>query len=169
MKPQFGLEQRPDLKQEVQLVCSCCGQAYSPDKAWEDRLRAIVFGAEEYANCPNCTQEVLEQVLHDAGYRQRSHDRFIKWRKMFEGDSNAKSPPRNTTTEPTYEELKAQVERLERQMHDRLQFKVSEKGGVSIYGLGRFPVTLYYERGCACCMRHKTSANSSNRANRISS
>jgi hypothetical protein len=27
-----------------------------------------------------------------------------------------------------------------------LQFKVSEKGGVSVYGLGRFPVTLYYEQ-----------------------
>lgn len=25
-------------------------------------------------------------------------------------------------------------------------FKVSEKGGVSVYGLGRFPVTLYYEQ-----------------------
>lgn len=24
--------------------------------------------------------------------------------------------------------------------------KVSEKGGVSVYGLGRFPVTLYYEQ-----------------------
>jgi hypothetical protein len=23
---------------------------------------------------------------------------------------------------------------------------VSEKGGVSVYGLGRFPVTLYYEQ-----------------------
>jgi hypothetical protein len=28
----------------------------------------------------------------------------------------------------------------------RLDFKVSEKGGVSVYGLGRFPVTLYYEQ-----------------------
>jgi len=27
-----------------------------------------------------------------------------------------------------------------------LEFKVSEKGGVSVYGLGRFPVTLYYEQ-----------------------
>jgi hypothetical protein len=26
-----------------------------------------------------------------------------------------------------------------------LQFNVSGKGGVSVYGLGRFPVTLYYE------------------------
>jgi hypothetical protein len=27
-----------------------------------------------------------------------------------------------------------------------VNFKVSEKGGVSVYGLGRFPVTLYYEQ-----------------------
>ncbi len=27
-----------------------------------------------------------------------------------------------------------------------LSFKVSEKGAVSVYGLGRFPVTLYFEQ-----------------------
>jgi hypothetical protein len=27
-----------------------------------------------------------------------------------------------------------------------MEFKVSEKGGASVYGLGRFPVTLYYEQ-----------------------
>jgi hypothetical protein len=27
-----------------------------------------------------------------------------------------------------------------------LSFKVSEKGAVSVYGMGRFPVTLYYEQ-----------------------
>jgi hypothetical protein len=27
-----------------------------------------------------------------------------------------------------------------------LTFKVSDKGGASVYGLGRFPVTLYYEQ-----------------------
>lgn len=27
-----------------------------------------------------------------------------------------------------------------------MSFKVSDKGGVSIYGLGRFPVTHYYEQ-----------------------
>jgi hypothetical protein len=27
-----------------------------------------------------------------------------------------------------------------------MSFKVSDKGGVSVYGLGRFPVTLYYEQ-----------------------
>ena len=50
--------------------------------------------------------------------------------------------------EPTYEELKARLAELEgkQQRTGSLQFKVSEKGGVSVYGLGRFPVTLYYEQ-----------------------
>lgn len=53
-------------------------------------------------------------------------------------------------TEPTYEELKAQLEALKKQGGSRrtgsLEFRVGEKGGVSVYGLGRFPVTLYYEQ-----------------------
>jgi hypothetical protein len=51
--------------------------------------------------------------------------------------------------EPTYEELKARVEELEKKTTRRtgeLDFKIGEKGGVSVYGLGRFPVTLYYEQ-----------------------
>ena len=51
-------------------------------------------------------------------------------------------------TEPTYEELKAQLAALEakQQRTGSMSFKVSDKGGVSVYGLGRFPVTLYYEQ-----------------------
>ena len=53
-------------------------------------------------------------------------------------------------SEPTYEELKARLEEMEKQQGSRrtgsLEFRVGEKGGVSVYGLGRFPVTLYYEQ-----------------------
>lgn len=53
-------------------------------------------------------------------------------------------------TEPSYEELKARLAELEKQTANKrsgnLEFRVSEKGGVSVYGLGRFPVTLYYEQ-----------------------
>ena len=53
-------------------------------------------------------------------------------------------------TEPTREELMARIAELEKQAVSKksgsMQFKVSEKGGVSVYGLGRFPVTLYYEQ-----------------------
>jgi hypothetical protein len=51
-------------------------------------------------------------------------------------------------TQPTYEELKTRIAELEsKQQHgSSISFKVSDKGGVSVYGLGRFPVTLYYEQ-----------------------
>jgi len=43
-------------------------------------------------------------------------------------------------------ELKAENERLKSQRGRSVSLKVSEKGGVSVYGLGRFPVTLYKEQ-----------------------
>jgi len=53
-------------------------------------------------------------------------------------------------SEPSYEELKAQLAELQKQPGSKrsgaLDFRVGEKGGVSVYGLGRFPVTLYYEQ-----------------------
>ena len=53
-------------------------------------------------------------------------------------------------SEPSYEELKAQLAQLQKQSGSKrsgnLDFRVGEKGGVSVYGLGRFPVTLYYEQ-----------------------
>ena len=54
---------------------------------------------------------------------------------------------------PTQDELEAELQRLQAEnaaLKARgakgLSLKVSEKGGVSVYGLGRFPVTLYLEQ-----------------------
>jgi len=50
------------------------------------------------------------------------------------------------------EDLKAELERLKaenaalKRGGNVLRLKVSEKGGVSLYGMGRFPVTLYKEQ-----------------------
>jgi len=48
--------------------------------------------------------------------------------------------------EPIKEELLARIAELEKQsvakQRGKLEIKVGEKGGVIVYGLGRFPVTL---------------------------
>jgi hypothetical protein len=51
------------------------------------------------------------------------------------------------------EEMKAELERLRREnavLRKRaspdIRMKVSEKGALSVYGMGRFPVTLYKEQ-----------------------
>lgn len=46
------------------------------------------------------------------------------------------------------ERLKAENEALKTKKQDRgvLSMKVSEKGALSVYGMGRFPVTLYKEQ-----------------------
>ena len=44
------------------------------------------------------------------------------------------------------ERLRAENERLKKSSSSRLAMKVSEKGALSVYGMGRFPVTLYKEQ-----------------------
>ena len=50
----------------------------------------------------------------------------------------------NNDAERENEELRRRVAELEAKKDGgQIRFKVTEKGGVSVYGLGRFPVTLY--------------------------
>lgn len=44
------------------------------------------------------------------------------------------------------ERLRAENDRLKKGNAKGMSLKISEKGGVSVYGLGRFPVTLYKEQ-----------------------
>jgi len=51
------------------------------------------------------------------------------------------------------ERLQAEIERLQKENEDlkrkttaRVSMKVSEKGALSVYGMGRFPMTLYKEQ-----------------------
>ena len=51
------------------------------------------------------------------------------------------------------EDLRAELERLRKDNESLkkgaakgISMKVSEKGGLSVYGLGRFPITLYKEQ-----------------------
>ena len=71
--------------------------------------------------------------------------------------TTTKTTPSTTpvTDNPEAAELKAQIAQLQAEQAElkaqlsarpKLSMKVSEKGGVSVYGLGRFPVTLYSEQ-----------------------
>lgn len=44
------------------------------------------------------------------------------------------------------ERLREENDRLKNRRSGELSLKVSEKGAVSVYGMGRFPVTLYQEQ-----------------------
>ena len=72
----------------------------------------------------------------------------MKARRRYSETSNQR--PRENLPD---EDLKAEVERVRRENEALKQrtgravsLKVSEKGGVSVYGLGRFPITLYQEQ-----------------------
>ena len=54
---------------------------------------------------------------------------------------------------PTEEEMQAEIARLraenealKKPARGQMSLRVSEKGALSVYGLGRFPVTLYREQ-----------------------
>ena len=84
MKPKLGLEMRTSPTQEVQLICNCCDQPYYPNKSWEDRMRAIIFGAEKYSVCPLCAQEVPSDVFQDEDYRKRCRREVARLQRMFD-------------------------------------------------------------------------------------
>jgi hypothetical protein len=44
------------------------------------------------------------------------------------------------------ERLRAEIEALKKPARGQFGLKVSEKGALSVYGMGRFPVTLYREQ-----------------------
>ena len=50
------------------------------------------------------------------------------------------------TLEQKLARLEAENQALRGRRSGNLSLKVSEKGGLSVYGLGRFPVTLYKEQ-----------------------
>jgi hypothetical protein len=50
------------------------------------------------------------------------------------------------TIKKELERLKAENRALKKSASHGLRLKVSEKGALSVYGLGRFPVTLYKEQ-----------------------
>jgi hypothetical protein len=135
-------------KHEMPLVCNCCGQPNIPNRSRQDEIEPLIYASEEYATCPLCDQTVPYDVLRDEGYKKRCNQEAARLKSPLESEGKTNAYEVKPVTEPTYEELKAQIAALEskKQSGGSITFKVGDKGGVSVYGLGRFPVTLYYEQ-----------------------
>jgi hypothetical protein len=64
---------------------------------------------------------------------------------MVAVQTNGKAPS-NADLQAEVARLLAENQKLKEARQTRLSLKVSEKGAVSCYGLGRFPVTLYAQQ-----------------------
>src|SRR5262245_55735837 len=92
---------------------------------------------------PHSTQKVSATQVRGWLRKRAFSAKLVDWRR--DGGSMADD-----------EQLKEEMERLKRENEalraqnrakpGQLTMKVSEKGAVSVYGLGRFPVTLYQEQ-----------------------
>lgn len=67
--------------------------------------------------------------------------------------TNTDTPTHSLTPAMSDDDIRAELERLrsenaalKKTSARSISMKVSEKGGLSVYGLGRFPITLYKEQ-----------------------
>jgi hypothetical protein len=51
-----------------------------------------------------------------------------------------------TTKAPTIAELQARIAQLEAAAKSKIKLKVTDKGGVSLYGIGKWPATYYVDQ-----------------------
>jgi hypothetical protein len=82
-----------------------------------------------------CSARLPPKASLRAGLARYDAGRYQGWGTMADEDLTAE-----------LERLRAENERLKSRTSRSPSLRVSEKGGVSVYGLGRFPVTLYKEQ-----------------------
>jgi len=101
-----------------------------------------------HSSCPNGWQlSILASVL------QRGRETTNIHAGLDSSGETQFNPKNKLARAMSDEDLKAELERLRNEnaalkkgASSGIRMKVSEKGAVSIYGMGRFPVTLYKEQ-----------------------
>jgi hypothetical protein len=117
--------------------------------AWGHKLEARVYGLIGGTNqldrleLPKAKRRVISLPL-------QSH--MSLWRRLVVVDAgideqkNKEAPMSDDETKAELERLRKENAALKKGASSGVRLKVSEKGAVSVYGMGRFPVTLYKEQ-----------------------
>ena len=105
------------------------------------RLAKLLFAAKTRHAKTNAGSLAMTRGLSVAGGRFVVHTPASKRQKKDE-----KAMPTAEEMQQELERLRRENEALKKTSSRGLSLKVSEKGALSVYGLGRFPVTLYKEQ-----------------------
>ena len=103
----------------------------------EEKVRIVMEGLRgEMTVAGLCRREGIAQSL------------YYKWSKEFleAGKARPNGGTKRQATSHEVKDLQTENEQLKQKPARSLDLKVSQKGAVSLYGLGRFPVTLYKEQ-----------------------
>jgi len=132
---------RVGIRKAVVSFAECAAPSDPLDPALRWRQSKILLATSKVRMVLNGSTSGLEregfQFVHStaAGSTNRWKQKQIGRDRMSELEMKAE-----------LERLRAENAQLKNKKPGGLSFKVSEKGAVSLYGMGRFPVTLYKEQ-----------------------
>jgi hypothetical protein len=122
------------------------------------QVHNLVTGtASDLSNFGISTQEVNQMVQERINERVELNRRILRpvadpshgapgQRPNSKSSANGEMTMNEDQMRAELERLRAENAQLKNKKRDGLSLKVSDKGAVSLYGMGRFPVTLYKEQ-----------------------
>jgi hypothetical protein len=116
-------------------------------RGWHNRLTDRHNQPRLESRCRVVRKSLRGHFERASRYSQKTQEQTIAQTQTKTKDDGI--PPmldrRNGKATPSYEELLAQIEALKAQVAHKstLTLKVAKSGGVSLYGLGRYPITMY--------------------------
>jgi hypothetical protein len=145
----------PAIYSEEEIADSGLREKVAVAKKQVDNL--VLGTASELSNFGISTQEVSQMVQERINERVEVNRRILRpvadpshvapgLRQNSKSSENGEMTMNEDQMRAELERLRAENAQLKNKKRDGLSLKVSDKGAVSLYGMGRFPVTLYKEQ-----------------------
>jgi len=145
----------PAIYSEEEIADSGLREKVAVAKKQVDNL--VLGTASDLSNFGISTQEVSQMVQERINERVEVNRRILRpvgnpshvvpgQRQNSKSSENGEMTMNEDQMRAELERLRAENAQLKNKKRDGLSLKVSDKGAVSLYGMGRFPVTLYKEQ-----------------------